>query len=114
MSGVLHGIAGMSGPPLVLTLLAMKTDKLTQRSTLVTYFFFIGAFAVTYYQFAVGFTWHEVVMGLVLLPGLMLGIECGVAIFRRTQSGVFKTATLFMLLALGFAAIVRGLAGLIA
>lgn len=111
VSGLLHGIAGLSGPPLVITLLAMKTEKLVQRSTLVTFFFFIGVFGGGYYQLTLGFAWYEAAMGLLLIPIMMLGVECGLTIFKRSQSDFFRKATFFMLLALGASAVVRGFTG---
>ena len=88
-----------------------NTDKLIQRSTQVTFFAFIGTAAFAYYAFVVGFSLSEVLMSLILVPVMMLGIEAGLAVFRRTQSGVFKTLTYFLLLAVGVSTVLKGSIG---
>lgn len=90
LSGVLTTTTGMGGPPLVMYFAYTAYTPAKLRATCIVYFLLSGICSLA--TFIIGGTdllpaWHE---SIILLPGLVLGLLCGSAIFKYIPAALFK------------------------
>ena len=110
-SGVLGGLAGLSGAPVVLFFTNQSVDPKESRANLVLYFQVLNLVALP--SFAVGgiLTRDVFVLSLELLPGALVGVGAGIWLASRVAVAVFRRISLFIVLLAGVGAIVSGLIG---
>lgn len=101
LSGVLGGLFGTGGPPVIILLRAYRLDKGTFRATLLWYFFLMSLTrAATYYR--AGLLDLEICFAaLWLLPGSLVGILVGMVVHRRISERSFLTVVSVLLVVLG-------------
>jgi len=111
VSGVMNGLAGMSGPPVVAYLLALPHGTGVVRATSIVFFMLTAAFAL------VPMTAHGLVgkttliWAAIALPALFLGARIGAWGFRRTTPRTHRLSALVVLSALAVGLMLRGLVG---
>lgn len=107
LAGVVHGMVGTGGPLVVLALSGQDLDKRAFRQTLSAVwlglsFLLLGSFAA---QGALGR--DSLLLGLVLFPGLPIGVLVGQAIHRRLDADRFRRAVDGLLVVAGVILVVR-------
>jgi uncharacterized membrane protein YfcA len=101
LSGVLAGLFGTGGPPVIVFLRAHGLDKSAFRATLLWYFFIMSLTrGATYIQQGL-LTWQIVYAAVWLLPPTAIGIGLGMTLHDRLSERQFGTAIAGLLIALG-------------
>ncbi len=113
ISGVLHGAASMSGPPVVIAFLSMGLEPKVMRATLSFYFAVVGVIAIGVLGVNGLVMAATPVAAALLVPLLMLGIGLGSAVFRWSRGRGYRTIALVLLIIVGSGAVARGLSALI-
>ena len=110
-SGVLGGVAGLSGAPVVLFFTNQGVDPKESRANIVFYFQVLNLVALP--SFAVGgiLTRDVFTLSLVLMPVTLAGVGAGIWLASRVPVAVFRRISLFIVLLAGVGAIVSGLIG---
>jgi len=101
VSGVLGGLFGTGGPPVIILLRSYKLDKSAFRATILWYFFLMSLFRSGAYLQAGLLTFDVVMAGLWLLPTSIGGILIGMAVHRRVSERQFAAAVSVLLIILG-------------
>lgn len=102
-SGVMNGLAGMSGPPAVALLVAAKVDPAQARGTLLI--FVLGAALAALVPLAMtgGLSADMVAPQIVVLPALFAGWGLGASLFGRATPSQHRAVAL---ITMGFLALV--------
>lgn len=105
-AGVLKGATGMSGPPVILYLLAGNEAAKEHRANLILFFAVLGLVSLIP-PFLTGlFTLDVLVKVAVLTPWLLLFVRIGAALFGRIGAQQFRTVAYGVLLVVGLAALI--------
>lgn len=102
VSGAMTTSLGMPGPPAALYLSAVGLDKDASRATILTLFLFSYSGAIAMQAVVVGIgvdTWR---LAAEMIPFVLVGSIGGHYISGRMSQGMFRIATLLLLLATGF------------
>ena len=99
--GVFGGIAGLSGPPVIIWCGLRGWTKDVQRATWQPYNFIILMLVVAAYAFKGLLTREVGVLTLVSVPALMVGVQLGLVAYRRIDERGFRKVVLILLLASG-------------
>ncbi|XMB66480.1 sulfite exporter TauE/SafE family protein [Mycoplasmatota bacterium zrk1] len=90
VSGLLNGVSGISGPPVLIFLSNLKVSKMEFRATLITYFFFMNIFAALSFASA-GLVSMEVIRySAILIPFAIIGGLVGSRISTKLNETVFN------------------------
>lgn len=107
--GVLQTSTSMPGPPVVLLLASSGITKNSMRKLLVTYFFWIGVFALPLYLFSGVLTWKGIIFGLSATPGIVLAGFLGNKVAQHIPHKYYRILALVTVCATGAFAIYSGL-----
>lgn len=108
-AGFLGGMSGIWGPPTVLYLTALNTEK-TEQMRAQGVIYGLGAVALVGAHLGSGvLRWETLPLSLALIAPALLGQWLGGKILERIDQVVFKKATLFVLLIVGLNLIRRSL-----
>lgn len=107
-SGFMGTATSIGGPPMALVYQRASGPEL--RSTLAAYFVVGAAFSLATLAAVGEFGWHELRLGLLLLPGMLLGYLASGAAARVLDRGYTRTAVLTMATVSSLVLIVRELA----
>lgn len=109
LAGVMNGVAGLSGPPLVFLYLT-RTDSLSVgRATLIAFFFVTDAAALVFAGIG-GLVERETALtAALLIPFLLAGVFVGERAFRGTSPERFRQVVLWLLVLTGIVGSVRAL-----
>jgi uncharacterized membrane protein YfcA len=104
-AGLLKGATGMSGPPVILYLLAGPEAVRQHRANLILFFGTISVISVI--PPAVGglMSWNVLAKTLLLLPVLMLCVPVGARLFHVIPEPWYRRAALFFLVSTGVVAL---------
>lgn len=105
-SGFMGGMAGMSGPPVILFYMAGKFDSKTGRASMMAFFVF-SAFAALILQTSVADSWDWMDRLPWLLPPVMLGAYLGHRKFLSTDEKTFRRYVFGLLFVLSLSLIVK-------
>ena len=105
MAGVMKGATGMSGPPVILYLLAGTEAAREHRATLILFFAVLGLVALLPPFLGGLFTASVLVKVALLLPVLLLFVRVGVALFGRLGQATFRIVAYAVLIAIGLVAL---------
>jgi uncharacterized membrane protein YfcA len=98
VGGVITGVAGVGGPPIVLYVLALKEEVTVQRANIIVLMAFMGTFAFVYLILGgeVGVsTLTRIVLGIV--PSVT-SVWIGTRLFHILPSRAFRLMVLWMLI----------------
>lgn len=101
LSGLLGGLFGTGGPPVIIYLRASRLDKSAFRSTILTYFFLMSLLRGWTYAGADLFTIDRAVAAGMLLPGSVVGIILGMIAHNHVSEHRFGQIVSILLVALG-------------
>jgi len=107
-SGVLGGLFGTGGPPVIAFLKHRRLDKGTFRATLLWYFMVMSVIRAGFYVHAGVLTTDILHAGLWLLPTSLTGTVLGMVIHRKISERSFGLAVSILLIALGLVLLVGG------
>jgi len=105
MAGVMKGATGMSGPPVILYLLAGTEAAREHRATLILFFAVLGLVALLPPFLGGLFTASVVVKVALLLPVLLVFVRVGAALFGRIGQAAFRAVAYAILVAVGLVAL---------
>lgn len=109
LAGVMNGVAGLSGPPLVFLYLTRADSLSVGRSTLIAFFFVTDAAALAFAA-AGGLVQRDTaVTALLLIPFLLAGVFVGERAFRGTSPERFRQVVLWLLVLTGIVGSCRAL-----
>lgn len=109
LAGVMNGVAGLSGPPLVFLYLT-RTDSLSVgRATLIAFFFVTDAAALAFAAFGGLVERDTAFSALLLIPFLLAGVFLGERAFRGTSPQRFRQVVLWLLVLTGIVGALRAL-----
>ncbi len=100
-SGVLGGLFGTGGPPVIIFLRGHGLDKGAFRATLLWYFLIMTCVRAVTYVRAGLLTGHEVIAAAWLLPASIGGMLAGMLLHRRLAERHFAIAVSALLVVLG-------------
>ncbi|RED53605.1 sulfite exporter TauE/SafE family protein [Aestuariispira insulae] len=96
-SGVMGGLAGFAGPPVILYFLSGGASALTIRASIAGFFTFTSLCSILSYHWLGIFTADIVVRGLWLIPGFMIGVWLGGEFFKKASEKTFRHVVLLVL-----------------
>lgn len=109
LAGVMNGVAGLSGPPLVFLYLT-RTDSLSVgRATLIAFFFVTDAAALAFAGAGGLVERDAAITALLLIPFLLAGVFVGERAFRGTSPERFRQVVLWLMVVAGAAGVLRAL-----
>lgn len=100
-SGLIQGTAGIGGPPLVVVALSRGGPVEMQRGNVLALVNTISLATVIPLALFGAFSWHVVVIAIVMLPIYFIATWLGSRYFERGGQRHFRTAALMTLLAIG-------------
>ena len=107
-SGVLAGLFGTGGPPVIVFLKSYRLDKGAFRATLLWFFLLMsGLRGTSYVQHGV-LTWSEVSAALWLLPASLLGTVAGMVVHHKLSERHFAGIVSVLLMLLGALLLIGG------
>jgi uncharacterized membrane protein YfcA len=101
VSGLLKGATGMSGPPVILYLLAGKEEARQHRANLILYFGVLGVASIVPPLWSGLIEAHTLVMTAVMLPMLLVSVPIGARLFHVIPLPWYRRFALVLLLATG-------------
>jgi len=107
ISGLLNGIAGLSGPPVLIFLSANEIDKNTFRATLTSYFLVLNIFTIISFSLTGNYSILVLKNLVILLPALLVGTLIGVYLGNKVNEKVFKRLVLIFLGLMGIYMIIN-------
>jgi len=93
-SGLMGGLTGLAGPPVVLFCLGGKTPIMVLRANLFVFFTLIGLATAASYVATGLYTAPRLALGLLLLPLFGAGLVGGAKLARRIPERVFRAVAL--------------------
>lgn len=90
VSGILHGIAQMSGPPVLLLWFAMRYTKEKIRASALLYFFLLTLTTSFIFLASSVIGWETVAYSLMLLPVYAAGLIIGSLVFKMSSEQFFR------------------------
>lgn len=101
LSGLLTGLFGTGGPPLIVYYGLKGTAKREFRSSLMALFLVMTAVRVPSYAVVGLITWPRLVSGLLVLPAAVLGAAVGQRIHLELEEATFKRVVSVALVLIG-------------
>lgn len=106
-SGVMAGVSGVSGPPVVLFGVNQGWDFAVLRACLIGYFTLLHAATIVVLGNFGMVNEKTMSFAIAVLPGLLIGYLLGIRLKERIDSSHFRTLTLGLVSLAGIAAILR-------
>lgn len=104
-AGLLKGATGISGPPVILYLLAGPEAVKQHRANLILFFGTIAVISVIPPALGGLIVWSTLAKLLILLPVLMIGVPLGARLFHVLPDRWYRRAALFFLVTTGIIAL---------
>jgi uncharacterized membrane protein YfcA len=101
VSGLLKGATGMSGPPVIMYLLAGKEEARQHRANLILYFGVLGVAAIVPPLWAGIIGIPTLVLTAIMLPLLLISVPVGARLFHVIPLSWYRRCALILLLAAG-------------
>jgi uncharacterized membrane protein YfcA len=101
ISGLLKGATGMSGPPIILYLLAGKEEARQHRANLILYFGVLGVASVVPPLWAGIIGWSTLLMTALMLPVMLVCVPIGARLFHVIPVAWYRRCALIVLVGAG-------------
>jgi uncharacterized membrane protein YfcA len=101
IAGLLKGSTGVSGPPVILYLLAGKEEAKRHRANLILFFALISMVSVVGPLWGGLVTWAVLLKAALLLPVLVLAVPVGARLFRVVPERWYRPFALIVLVSAG-------------
>lgn len=99
LGGLLHGFAGIGGPPIIIYLIAQKASAAALRANIILSFAIINVVTTLAFLIAGLLNTKMLLQTILLTPPFLLGAWVGARIFGRTSEKAFMRAVLLLLIA---------------
>ena len=106
-SGLMGGLAGFAGPPVILYFLSGTASALTIRASIAGFFTLTSFCSIASYLWLDVFTTEIVIRGLWLIPGFMIGVWVGGEMFKRASERSFRHVVLIVLACVGLVGLLK-------
>lgn len=106
VSGVLNGLSGMAGPPIVFYYLAGDEPAARVRANLTTYFIFVDLVAIAVFWGRDLIGWDTGVRGLFLAPAVIVGGLLGERLFPLASERFYRRLALGLLVCVAIGALI--------
>lgn len=113
VSGVLTGSTSMGGPPVVLLGVNQAWGKESFRANLLAFFMVSNSWSLVIIALRGAFTREVLVLDALLLPGLVVGLVLGNALFKAVPVAEFRRVVVLAVIATGLLSIWTGLQALL-
>lgn len=90
LSGVVGGLFGLSGPPMVIYFLAAMPDKKSYLGTIQTFFFFTGVYTLGFRIYAGVYGANLVVLTMLGMASVWIGMFVGDKIVNKLDAMMMK------------------------
>ena len=100
LSGVMNGVAGMAGPPVVFFYLAGSGAAATSRASFIIFFAVVDLFALILFALDDSFARDSVILTVVLAVPFILGGLIGARLFGKASERFYRNVVLLILLAI--------------
>jgi uncharacterized protein len=107
LSGVLSGLFGTGGPPLIFYYQLGGASKAAFRAQLMAVFLVVSALRITAYAFAGLITWPRLWSSLAVMPAVLLGAALGHRLHVRLSEAAFRRLVSVGLIAIGLTLLLR-------
>lgn len=114
LAGAMHGLAGLSGPSIVVTFLAQSLEPKTMKTSNSVLFTLLGLVALAILIISGSIHGTIWIAAAALYPVTLLGLKIGEAIFTATGGRGYRQIALTLLFLLGLSLAVRGALGVMA
>jgi uncharacterized membrane protein YfcA len=101
LAGLLKGATGMSGPPVILYLLAGPEEAKRHRANLILFFATIAVISVIPPALAGLYGWSSMVKVALLLPVMLLAVPVGARLFHVIPERLYRRLALVFLVTTG-------------
>jgi hypothetical protein len=105
-AGLMKGSTGMSGPPVILYMLAGSEEAREHRANLILFFAVLGLVALLPPLVTGLFTMTVLVKVALLVPVLLVFVRLGAALFGRVGQASFRAVAYAILVAVGLVALI--------
>lgn len=105
-SGLLTGVAGIGGPPMVVMVLSGPDSAARNRANLIAYFGLTQTVALAIFALQGMLSWAQVGFGLVLGVPFLAGIQLGARLFRAAGERSYRGVVLALLTAIALVGLV--------
>ena len=109
LSGILGGLFGMSGPPLIFYFKSIKLNKYQFRVALMSIFLFMTIMRITFYSTLGLFSSRILLSSLLMIPIGLLGLFTGNILHNLIPEKKFKDITSMVLLISGILIIIKNI-----
>ena len=109
ITGILGGVYGISGPPIIIFLKGLKLDKTTFRATILSIFFSMSVLRTVIYIFLGLYNLKILITAILTIPFVLAGLYIGNKIHLSVSETKFKKITALVLLINGFLLILKNL-----
>lgn len=109
LSGILGGMFGISGPPLIFYFKSIRLYKQEFRAALMSIFLPMTLFRITFYTTLGYFNKELITTSLSMIPCALLGLFAGAYLHHIIPEKLFKKITSFVLLLSGLMIILRNM-----
>ncbi|MFT5710954.1 MAG: putative membrane protein YfcA [Halioglobus sp.] len=109
VSGLMNGVFGVPGPPVVVYAVATQPSAAKARALLMTFFLFTASFGFVSHAAAGHVGMHSLWLFALSFPAMYLGDKVGYWLFKRYGTHLHRQVALVVLFAVGFAITARAL-----
>ncbi len=109
ITGILGGVYGISGPPIIIFLKGLKLDKTAFRATILSIFFSMSVLRTIIYTFLGLYNLKIIFTAILTMPFVLLGLYLGNKIHLSVPEGKFKKITALVLLINGIILVIKNL-----
>ena len=110
VSGLMNGLASLSGPPVAMLALRQRWEATRARKTMLAYSLFVNLAALVALSAAHLVTLPRLKMAALLLPAVLVGRMMGVTGSKRLPATAYRAVTIALVLFCGIATMGQGVA----
>jgi uncharacterized membrane protein YfcA len=100
LSGLMNGLSGMGGPPVVFFYLAGSDGAAISRASFIIYFTIVDLFALVFFALIDSYDLDGLILALVLSVPFVLGGLIGARLFGRASERFYRMVAILILLAI--------------
>jgi uncharacterized membrane protein YfcA len=105
VAGVLSGIAGIPGPPVITYWMASDFPAAIVRANLLSFFALEALVSAVVLGIAGILEWRTIIIGIVCAPLYFIGLTIGGRLFHRSSEGTYRLVTFVLILLSAFLAL---------
>ena len=107
ISGYCSGVASLGGPPVVMFLIAKRSNATQTRASIAAYFALVTILRLAAFGWYDLYTKQAILLSILLAPVYMAGIWIGSRFFKGTSETTFRRVVVALVLIMGTIALVK-------